>query len=935
MLFVMLACIIVFALWVHSVMTFDSATIPSNRLDKYSLTLVDESIKDVLILTGNGSLENNSVVESYILKDYEKSNIYILHNKSLKSLTIMPHGNDDNVTIYINDDLLLKKVIIADNVKNLIINIDNNIGFCQIEIGKGTKNINIRPRNQYTEICSLDGSYKCVNERWWNFNDSTLIYIPQQLKEYRFFAFPFPFSSAKYDRYDYFNIPPHGGTLDLRGFSQIKEIGENAFSHNLYDSVILPDNLKEIKGRAFADCRNLKRIVIPASVTDIAASAFDDNCELIFERQFSYDELELNYHNTYINRLRIPQRRGTLDLSGLKQIKNIAYRSFENSRYDSIILPANLEYISSYAFADCKNLKRIVIPASVKEIDESAFDENCEVIFKHEFSFDEISITNDTTISSLKIPQRRGTLDLSGLSQIKEIGGGAFKHSRYDSIILPESLESINYMSFAHCKNLKRIIIPASVKKIDESAFDDSGEVVFKRDFSSDEVITRNDTLFDLIIHQRRGTLDLRELKQIRMIFWEAFAHSWYDTIILPKNIKTLPLNAFDKCNNLKRIVIPASASDIYYPFVRDNSKLSIRTGILQKKSNNDSEYVIDLYDHGALNFNFLQKTDGIFISPYISNKYENIILPADINWFSCSDINKIFIEDKSLPELIKQKKYINIKGAIARLPLRESKCIYCYNGTYFRSDSLIVANDFNYQKDIYFLGRLPYLYHHNDSSLAFNDINNLDKIESIHLSLPRPRIWTRSGTDSTFESSIFTIDIPDSVKRGIILYVPYGSKRFYEEMPSYKAFKEIREDSRFIRYNDIIFVRFIGCFSWLKDPFNLTLVIVGILIVIAFFFQSFKMNYKKRNPYSSTMKTNILSALNGIIMGAVAVMGFMAVYWWIWDITNYNYYISALCGIVGSIAALAISYFNVLPSMWDINKKAIVLTFRKLKQLF
>lgn len=137
-LFVMLACIIVFALWIRSVMTFDSATIPSNRLDKYSLTLVDESIKDVLILTGNGSLENNSVVESYILKDYEKSNIYIQHNKSLNSLTIMPHSKNDDITIDINDDLLLKNIIIADSVKDLIINIDNNIGFCQIEIGKGT-----------------------------------------------------------------------------------------------------------------------------------------------------------------------------------------------------------------------------------------------------------------------------------------------------------------------------------------------------------------------------------------------------------------------------------------------------------------------------------------------------------------------------------------------------------------------------------------------------------------------------------------------------------------------------------------------------------------------------------------------------------------------------------------------------------------------------
>jgi len=289
---------------------------------------------------------------------------------------------------------------------------------------------------------------------------------------------------------------------------------------------------------------------------------------------------------------------------------------------------------------------------------------------------------------------------------------------------------------------------------------------------------------------------------------------------------------------------------------------------------------------------------------------------------FNCSDIKNVYIENKSLSELIGEKKYIRIGKCIAKLPLENFNHVYCYNGTYARSDSLLIANDFNDQGDIYFFGRIFLSGYAQDSILSFNDVHNLNKIKSIHLSLPRPRIWTTDKVIDTLKSSIFSIDIPDSIKREIILYVPHGSKRFYEESLSFKAFKEIREDSQIKRYKDILYMRYINCIMWMKIPKNMIAVIAGILLVVVFFFLSFRINYKKRHPFLSSLKINMLSCLNGIIMGIVAIMGFMATYWWIWDISHNKYFISAVCGVIGAAIALGICYFSVFPAMWDLIRR-------------
>ena len=61
----------------------------------------------------------------------------------------------------------------------------------------------------------------------------------------------------------------------LRLPANLKAIEAEAFTGLTVGGVILPDGCTTIGPRAFADCANLIYVRIPASVTDIAANAFE------------------------------------------------------------------------------------------------------------------------------------------------------------------------------------------------------------------------------------------------------------------------------------------------------------------------------------------------------------------------------------------------------------------------------------------------------------------------------------------------------------------------------------------------------------------------------------------------------------------------------------------------------------------------------------
>ena len=65
-----------------------------------------------------------------------------------------------------------------------------------------------------------------------------------------------------------------------------------------------------------------------------------------------------------------------------KNLRTIEAAAFEGVTATYVILPSGVESIGSRAFADCPNLARVIIPASVRVIDDNAFAGSSQVTFE-------------------------------------------------------------------------------------------------------------------------------------------------------------------------------------------------------------------------------------------------------------------------------------------------------------------------------------------------------------------------------------------------------------------------------------------------------------------------------------------------------------------------------------------------------------------------
>lgn len=95
--------------------------------------------------------------------------------------------------------------------------------------------------------------------------------------------------------------------------------------------------------------------------------------------------------------------------------------------------------------------------------------------YTYTVSGDRVTITGYSgTDATLVIPD---TID--GLSVVG-IGREAFKGASFGEVILPSSLERIDWFAFSECTALKKVSIPASVNKIEYGVFDGAdGFVIF------------------------------------------------------------------------------------------------------------------------------------------------------------------------------------------------------------------------------------------------------------------------------------------------------------------------------------------------------------------------------------------------------------------------------------------------------------------------
>ncbi len=241
---------------------------------------------------------------------------------------------------------------------------------------------------------------------------------------------------------------------------------------------------KRIRDYAFVGCKNLTKIIIPELVFEIGRNAFHDCTGLTeisanaFRRLIIGDRAFLGC--TALENIKFAPR------AGIVSIGESAFSKCKGLKDVTI----NADSVAPYTFAECTNLKRVIIEEGVKCIGENAF-EGCTMLDSvvlpssvhsvYSRAFNKCTaLTNITISEGVKVIHPYAFLGCSALkkvelpSSLESVGLQIFRDcTGLTEVVIPEGVKCIETSAFSNCSSLTTVKIPASVSRIEGWAFED------------------------------------------------------------------------------------------------------------------------------------------------------------------------------------------------------------------------------------------------------------------------------------------------------------------------------------------------------------------------------------------------------------------------------------------------------------------------------
>ena len=384
----------------------------------------------------------------------------------------------------------------------------------------------------------------------------------------------------------------------------IKAIRSCAFWDNQsIEEVVLPESLVSLGGDTFYNCKNLKKIVIPSKVEEIANNPFAGCPVLKLENKSKNFKL--------VDGVLFDKKKTILIYYSISK-KNEKYK-----------IPSSVSIIGKHSFFMADNLKEVIIPSSVRKLENNPFSgcSKLEAINKSSY----INIINKVIYNRYK------TTVLGCINSIET-----------DELIL-EPVKSIGRNAFWNCKGIKKIVLPTTLKQIGYNPFIGCSNIRFES--HTDEYVVENDILFDKnknkivcypswkaigevyipesVIALERGAfsgcnkMTGINLHNVNVISKSCFTNcSSLKAVYCSDSIKYIGEWAFAYCSSLKSVSISSLTTIDNNAFANCEPNISIR----EQKDN----YVIEsdnLFTLMSLSVNYRGKIDSIVIDPpYNSN---------------------------------------------------------------------------------------------------------------------------------------------------------------------------------------------------------------------------------------------------------------------------------------------------------------------------
>jgi hypothetical protein len=191
-------------------------------------------------------------------------------------------------------------------------------------------------------------------------------------------------------------------------------------------TIVFPPGLSTIPDNLCYGMASLTTVTIPAGVTKIGNSAFEE---------------------TGLTAVTLP--------AGITEIGD---RAFYHTKISSVTIPAGATKIGDYAFNETP-LTRVTIPDSVTDLGMYVFL-SCDKLTA-------VTLPKGLTTVGIGTFYRCTSLKTIALpAGVKVIGSQAFQESGLESITLPAGLEEIQDWAFQNCKDLKTIVFPDSITSL-------------------------------------------------------------------------------------------------------------------------------------------------------------------------------------------------------------------------------------------------------------------------------------------------------------------------------------------------------------------------------------------------------------------------------------------------------------------------------------
>lgn len=201
-----------------------------------------------------------------------------------------------------------------------------------------------------------------------------------------------------------------------------------------------------------------------------------------------------------------------------------------------VVVPNSVKYIEEQAFVGCSKLSAVTLPVVMNYIGDEAFM-GCETLSDIEIpeGVKRLSATfyGCTNLSKVQLPSTLAEL-AGGGSEWLVIHGVFQNCEKLSTVILPPSLTSIGTNSFSGCKNLMSINIPDGVTSIGSGAF---------YDCTSLENVILPPTLTHIAGYKG-------------LISSGAFEGSGIKSINIPASVTEIGMKAFASCPNLGSIAV-------------------------------------------------------------------------------------------------------------------------------------------------------------------------------------------------------------------------------------------------------------------------------------------------------------------------------------------------------------------------------------------